>query len=81
VFQNRIIMGFESLDNRIYAGLIVRELVNPLEAANNLAYLISVSTEHPEVIGEYVRLLEVQLASINHVVIGTLAHSKSASQP
>jgi hypothetical protein len=61
-----------SQNNRIYAGLIVRNMVNPLEAANNLAYLLSVSASDASTVAHYVEMLQSQLARINEIVQRTL---------
>jgi hypothetical protein len=61
-----------SQDNRIYAGLVIRDMVNPLEAANNLAYLLSVSTSDASTVAHYVEMLQSQLARINEIVQRTL---------
>ena len=55
-------------DSRDHASLIVREMVNPLESVNNLAYLLSLSAQHPEQDGQLIALLQSQLAFLNEVV-------------
>ena len=59
-------------DSRDHASLIVREMVNPLESVNNLAYLLSLSAQNPEQDGQLIALLQSQLASLNEVVQTTL---------
>jgi len=59
-------------DSRIDAHSIVRDMVNPLEAANNLAYLLSVSTSAASTVAHYVAMLQGQLARINEIVQRTL---------
>ena len=49
-------------EQRIYAGSVVRGMVNPLEAVNNLVYLLSVSTEDPTTSARYIKMLQDQLA-------------------
>jgi hypothetical protein len=61
-----------SQDNQIYAGSVIRDMVNPLEAANNLAYLLSVSTSDASTVAHYVEMLQSQLARINEIVQRTL---------
>ncbi len=66
-----------SQDSQIDAHSIVRGMVNPLEAANNLAYLLSVSTSDASAVAHYVEMLQGQLARINEIVQRTLDDARS----
>jgi len=78
-------MYFEDLSSRLaaanaiavedslnHAASIVREMVNPLESINNLAYLLCLSTEEPDQVVQLLAMLQSRLAILNEVVRSTL---------
>jgi hypothetical protein len=64
-------------EGEISHGSAMRELVNPLEAANNIAYLLSVSIDDPTASDRYIQMLQGQLAVLNDVVRRALERMKN----
>ena len=63
-------------DSVNHAASIVSEMVNPLESANNLAYLLGLSTQEPDQIVQLVAMLKSQLALLKEVVQSTFDAAK-----
>ena len=55
-----------------YAGGVTREIVNPLEALNNLVYLMAHSLEEPTKIALYVEMAEGELRRLNEIAKRTI---------
>ena len=68
----------DSLD---HAASIVREMVNPLESVNNLAYLLCLSAQEPDQVVQLIAMLQSQLTILNEVVQGTLDAAKDVHDP
>lgn len=70
--------GTESLN---HASSIVREMVNPLESVNNLAYLLTSSAQTPEQVEQLVAMLQSQLPLLNEIVRSILDAAKVVPAP
>src|ERR1700712_3535626 len=68
-------------DSLNHAASIVREMVNPLESVNNLAYLLCLSAEEPDQVVQLIAMLQSQLTILNEVVQGTLDAAKDVHDP
>ena len=62
-------IGLEAV--QVYTGAIMGEIVNPLEALNNLLYLLSLPAR-PEVTLRYVQLAQEQVLRLNEITQRTL---------
>jgi hypothetical protein len=63
----------ESPAARSYAGAVMRELVIPLEALNNLLYLIALSAEEPSKVAFHAEMAQKELLKINKIARQTLS--------
>ena len=61
--------GLEAV--QVYTGAIMGEIVNPLEALNNLLYLLSIPAR-AEVTQHYVELAQEQVLRLNEITQRTL---------
>ena len=68
-------------DSLNHAASIVREMVNPLESVNNLAYLLCLSAELPDQVVQFAAMLQSQLTILNEVVRSTLNAAKTGPIP
>ena len=56
---------------KVYAGAVAREIINPLEAVNNLLYLLALPAP-PEVTLRYVELAQAEVLKLNEITRRTL---------
>jgi hypothetical protein len=67
--------------SRTYAAAVMRELVNPLEAANNLVFLLRLSNVASEDGAALTELLQSQISLLNTVVLSTIQAASRDSLP
>lgn len=60
---------------------LMHEIRNPLEALGNLTYLAAAEAENPHAVRAYMRRIEEQLLTLNHIVNQTLGFAKSSRTP
>lgn len=63
-----------------YAGAIMHEVNNPLEALNNLVFLAKNRAEHPAQVVEYMEMAEAQLRHLGEITRKTLGFYKEQSE-
>ena len=68
-------------DSLNHAAFVVGEMVNSLESANNLAYLLRLFTQDPVQVIHLIDMLQSQLAVLNEVVQSTLDAAKAVPDP
>ncbi|HTU51154.1 MAG TPA: ATP-binding protein [Acidobacteriaceae bacterium] len=72
-------------EERVAPGLLALELMheirNPLEAVGNLTYLAMEEAGDSEAVRAYLRRIEEQLATLNHIANQTLGYARTASSP
>ncbi len=86
--QSRLTLMSEALrkaEERATAGLLALELMheirNPLEAVGNLTYLAGEEAENAEAVRMYIRRIEEQLATLNHIANQTLGFARTSHSP
>src|ERR1700722_1934292 len=55
-----------------YAGAIMHEVNNPLAAITNLVYLTKLQADEPDLVREYMTIIEGQLATLSNVTTQVL---------
>ena len=81
---SRRLQGMEELaaesagarDAKIYAGAVMLEVINPLEAINNLLYLLELPAQ-PETARLYVELAQAEVLKLNEITQRTLLFCKT----
>jgi len=72
-------------EERATPGLLALELMheirNPLEAVGNLAYLAMEEADDGEAVRVYLRRIEEQLATLNHIASQTLGFARTTNSP
>lgn len=72
-------------DERSAPGLLALELMheirNPLEAVGNLTYLAMEEADDAAAVRSYLRRIEEQLATLNHIASQTLGFARTANSP
>lgn len=72
-------------EERAAPGLLALELMheirNPLEAVGNLTYLAMEEAENAESVRAYLRRIEEQLATLNHIASQTLGFARTTNSP
>lgn len=86
--QSRLLDLSEALrraEERATPGLLALELMheirNPLEAVGNLAYLAMEEADDGEAVRVYLRRIEEQLATLNHIASQTLGFARTTNSP
>ena len=72
-------------EERATPGLLALELMheirNPLEAVGNLTYLAMEEADDAETVRSYLRRIEEQLATLNHIASQTLGFARTTNSP
>jgi signal transduction histidine kinase len=72
-------------EERAAPGLLALELMheirNPLEAVGNLAYLAMEEADDSDAVRTYLRRIEEQLATLNHIASQTLGFARQTNSP
>ena len=86
--QSRLLDVSEALrraEERATPGLLALELMheirNPLEAVGNLTYLAIEEADYGEAVRVYLRRIEEQLATLNHIASQTLGFARTTNSP
>ena len=86
--QSRLADVSEALrraEERATPGLLALELMheirNPLEAVGNLTYLAMEEADDSEAVRAYLRRIEEQLATLNHIASHTLGFARTTGSP
>ena len=86
--QSRLLDVSEALrraEERAAPGLLALELMheirNPLEAVGNLTYLAIEEADDGEAVRVYLRRIEEQLATLNHIASQTLGFARTTNSP
>ena len=86
--QSRLLDVSEALrraEERAAPGLLALELMheirNPLEAVGNLTYLTIEEADDGEAVRVYLRRIEEQLATLNHIASQTLGFARTTNSP
>ena len=67
--------------SRLYAGSVMSEIVNPLEALNNLLFLLQRCLDSPEKAASYVEMAQQQTLQLNEVTRRTLLFCQGTRPP
>lgn len=62
-----------------FAGAVMHEVNNPLEALGNLVYLADQDADQPEMVQNYLRMAQEQLSHVQDIARRTLSFYKSSS--